>query len=68
MAKSRGRPKRSERNDVAVKVDARVVAKAKMVAQARNIPLAEYVSELLRAPVDRDFVKEMRKLDSGGEE
>jgi hypothetical protein len=69
MTKRKGRPKRSERDDVPVKVDRAIVNKAKMIATARGLSLAEYVSELLRGPVDRDFAKEMRRLETdGGEE
>jgi hypothetical protein len=63
-----GRPKRSERDDVTVKLDRGVVSKAKMIASARNLPLAEYLSELLQSPVNRDFAKEMKRIDSGGAE
>lgn len=65
VAKSKGRPP-TGRRDVTVKVDASVISKAKMVASARNIPLAEFVSELLRGPVDREFAKEMKKVQEGG--
>lgn len=58
----KGRPT-TGRHDVTVKVDAAVISKAKMVASARNIPLAEFVSELLRGPVDREFAKEMKKVE-----
>jgi hypothetical protein len=59
-----GRPKRSERDDVTVKIDKGIVSKAKMIASARNLPLAEYLSELLRSPVARDFAREMRRIES----
>jgi hypothetical protein len=59
-----GRPKRSERDDVTVKIDRGIVSRAKMVASARNVPLAEYLSELIRSPVARDFAKEMRRIES----
>ena len=70
MAKRRGRPK-TERNDVSVKLDRGVVSRAKIVAAARGLTLAEYLSELTRGPVDRDFVKEMQRVQAeikvGGE-
>lgn len=66
MAKKKGRPKTSQRNDVAVKIDAEIIGKAKHVVLARDITLAEYLSDLLRGPVDRDFNKEMKRL-AGGE-
>jgi hypothetical protein len=62
MAKA-GRPKSSERDDVTVKIDRGIVSKAKMIASARSVPLAEYLSELLRSPVIRDFAKEMRRIE-----
>lgn len=45
------------RDDVVVKIDKRIAAKARFVASDRNIPAAEYLSDLLRALVDRDFEK-----------
>jgi hypothetical protein len=70
MGKSRGRPK-TERDDVSVKLDRGVVSRAKIVAAARSLTLAEYLSELTRGPVDRDFVKEMQRVQAetkvGGE-
>lgn len=63
MPKHPGRPKRSTRNDVTVKVDSGVVTKAKLVADTRDIPLAEYLTELLRSPVDRDFAKAVRSIN-----
>jgi hypothetical protein len=59
-----GRPKRSDRDDATVKIDRGIVSKAKMVASARNIPLAEYLSQALRGLVVRDFAKEMRRIES----
>jgi hypothetical protein len=51
----RGRPRTSTRRDGVVKVDKGVLAKASYVARIREIPLAEYVTELLRGLVERDF-------------
>jgi hypothetical protein len=61
MAKA-GRPKRSERDDVTVKLDRGIVSKAKMIASAKKVPLAEYLLDLLSGPVARDFAKEMRRI------
>ena len=57
MAKTKkaGRPATSNRDDVVVKVDRGVIAKARYVADSRRIPLAEYLSEVLRPTVGRDF-------------
>lgn len=66
MAKAKGRPKRSERHDVTLKADATVVGWAKLIAKARGISLAEYVTETLRGPVGRDLAIEMERLKRGG--
>lgn len=68
VAKSKGRPK-TGRRDVTAKIDSEVISKAKMVAGARNVSLAEFLTEMLRGPVDRELEKEMRKLagKKGGE-
>jgi hypothetical protein len=63
MGKSRGRPK-TERDDVSVKLDRGVVSRAKIVAAARGLTLAEYLSKLTRGPVDRDFAKEMQRVQA----
>jgi hypothetical protein len=46
---------RPKRDDVTVKVAASVYKKAKLVAAHREITLAEYLSEILEKPVERDF-------------
>lgn len=50
------------RHDVTLKADSTVIGWAKLVAKARGISLAEYVSEVLRGPVGRDFAAEMERL------
>lgn len=69
MAKRRGRPKSSERDDVTVRVDRRVKIRAEAVADFKGIPLAELLTEILRGPVDREFSRMVRELerDKGGE-
>jgi hypothetical protein len=63
MAKTQ--PKRRRRDDMTVKIDRGIGSRAKMVAAARKITLAEYLSEITRATVDRDFAKEMRHIEKG---
>jgi hypothetical protein len=67
MAKGRGRPK-TDRDDVTVKLDRTIATRAKMVAASRSVTLAEYLSELTRSAVDRDFAKEMKRVQAGGTE
>ena len=53
---------RTKRNDIAVKVDAGVIASARVVVAHRNITLAEYLSDLLRPLVERDLKKTGREI------
>jgi hypothetical protein len=65
MAKKRaGRPKVSTRDDVVIKADRALIAKAKYVAEMRGIPLAEYVTDVMKNQVERDFAKVVR--ENGG--
>lgn len=68
MAKKKGRPKQSERDDVSVKIDRTVLDKARLVATHRKIALAEFVTELLRAPVDRAYQQMIREMTKEGSE
>jgi hypothetical protein len=66
MAKKRmGRPKTSERDDGTARIDNGILRKAKLIASSRNVTVAEYLSSVLQAPVDRDFLKEMKNLERG---
>jgi hypothetical protein len=62
----RKRPGQAKRDDVAVKIDRTLADKAKLVASRRGITLAEYLTELNRAAIERDFAKVIREM--GGEE
>ena len=55
MAKPKGRPAISERDDVTVRLDRQVAAKLRYVAEARGISLAEILTEFLRPIADREF-------------
>jgi hypothetical protein len=66
MPKPKGRPKRSERDDVAVKVDRRLVSRAKVVAGHRGIAVAELISELLESPLDKAYAAMVKELDAKG--
>lgn len=64
MTRKRGRPEGIKRRDAVVKLDAILVGKAQMVAKARGTSLAEYLSEIIRGPVDRDFLSIMKQLEA----
>ncbi len=55
-----GRPT-SGRDDVAVKMDRAIVARARYVAEIRGLTLAQYLSEAVRSMVDRDFDRAVRE-------
>ena len=56
MAKKRmGRPPISERDDIAVKLDRNVAARRRYIAEKRSMSLAEYLTELVRPMVAKDF-------------
>lgn len=59
-----GRPK-TDRDDVAVKIDRTVVDKAKLVASRKGVSLAEYVTELIRGPVEKGFSQAVREMGAG---
>lgn len=67
MAKAKGRPKTSGRNDRTAKIDAKILGWAEVVAKAQGITLAEYLSETLRAPVAKDFGRYMEQMKKGGD-
>jgi hypothetical protein len=50
------------RNDINVKIDVRIYEQAKHVSVARKMPLAAYLSELLRDKVRADFELEVKKM------
>jgi hypothetical protein len=50
-----GRPKTTDREDIAVKLNRDVAAMARYVAEVRRITLAQYLSEITDGPVRRDF-------------
>jgi hypothetical protein len=66
MAKAKGRPKRSERDDVTTKIDRYLVGKAHLIAKDRGISLAELLSEMLRAPVEKAYAQLVRSMDQKG--
>jgi hypothetical protein len=57
-------PKKAKRDDVAAKVDRTIIHKAKFVAERKGVTLAELLSELLKNPVEREFLKAVREAES----
>jgi hypothetical protein len=54
MAKKMGRPKTGE-NNVAAKIDAETLRKAKIVAGFKDKTIAQYLTEVVAPAVDRDL-------------
>jgi hypothetical protein len=63
MAKKMGRPKSSDRDDVSIKFDRILAGKARLISQGRGVSMAEYLSEMTRTFIDRDYAKLMRELE-----
>lgn len=63
MAKPKGRPKRSERDDVTVKINRALVGKAKLVATHWGMTVAELLSGLLQGPVDKVYSEMLQELE-----
>ncbi len=56
----------SRKFNTLVRLDDDLVEKAKKVVALKGISLAEYFTDTLRPVVDRDLVKEVRKLAKDG--
>jgi hypothetical protein len=52
-----------------VKIDTRLIRKAKTIAEDKGLDLAEYLSDAVRVAVDRDWTKVLKKIveAEGGE-
>ena len=65
MAKRKGRPP-TERDDIAVRIERKLASMAKAICTARGIPVAEYLSDLTRAAINRDYAKTLRDAEQEG--
>lgn len=63
LVAKKGRPKKSERDDGVARIDRQILAMARQVAIARRISLAEYLSEILRGPVEKAYAQLLRDID-----
>ena len=69
MGRPRGRPKRQDREDeVTVKIYRSLASKAKLIAGHRGASVADVLSELLQAPIDRAYAAMLRELEAGDKE
>jgi hypothetical protein len=65
MKKQKGRPK-AGRDDATTKFDRHLLGKAQMIARHRGIPVAEYLEEMTRAKIDRDYTKLLQDYEKKG--
>jgi len=68
VGRPKGRPKRSEREDVTVKIDRKLVGKAKLIATHQGVSVAELLSDLLDVPLDRAYGQMLRDIEAKGGE
>lgn len=66
VPKAKGRPKRSERDDITVKVDRTIVGRARTLASYRGVSVAELISEALRAPLSKMWNEMVRESEKEG--
>lgn len=65
MAQQRGRPAKPGGEGKPVRIDQDLASKAKIVAMRLDVPLSDYLSEIIKARVLKDFAKVM--AEAGGE-
>jgi len=49
-----------------VRIDPAIVSMARVVATARGIAISDYLSDILRPTVSRDYVKDIKRLEKEG--
>jgi len=52
----------------AVKIDRALASKAQMIATDRGVNLADYISDTLRAVVEKDWAKMVRRVGTGADQ
>jgi hypothetical protein len=68
MAKKKmGRPRTSGRQDVSIKFDKTLAGKARLISQGRGVSMAEYLTEMTKPIIDRDYAKLMRELEGAAQ-
>jgi hypothetical protein len=65
MAKAKGRPKVSDRDDGTVRLDRTLIGRAKMVANYRGVPVAQVLSEIVKGPLDKAYAQMLREMEGG---
>jgi len=68
MTAKRGRPKKLTGEGSQVRIAPDLASKARLIVGDRGIELADYLSELLRKPITRDYASMIKKLEQKGGE
>ncbi len=55
-----------KRDDKSAKLERILVERAQIIARTRGLSLAEYLSDLVRPGIKRDWPGALKKLDSSG--
>jgi hypothetical protein len=55
-----------KRDDKAVKIDRLLADKATFIANRKGVTTAEFISELIRSSVEKEFAKMARETKEGG--
>jgi hypothetical protein len=67
MAKSKGRPGKPGGEGTVVRIASDLVSKARYLAAQKGVPVSDYLSDILRPVIDREFKKAGREFLEGGE-
>lgn len=65
MGRPKGRPRKSERDDIAARVDRAIVTQAKAIASFYGLTVAEVISETVREPMGRYYARMLREAEGG---
>lgn len=68
MAKRKGRPEKPGGEGTVVRIASDLVVKAKYLAAQKGVPVSDYLSDLVRPAIEREFRKAGRELLGEGEE
>jgi hypothetical protein len=63
VAKKAGRPKKPGGEGKPVRIEPELANKARVIALRRGVPLSDYLSDLLRPLIARDYRKTLQELE-----
>ncbi len=63
VAKKAGRPKKPGGEGKSVRIETELANKARVVALRRGVAMSDYLTALLRSPIERDYRKTLQELN-----